>query len=505
MEAEHGRPLRILMMASEMVPFAKTGHVAEVISSLAKALAQLGHDVRVAIPRYAHVEPEQFGLDRLIEGLSVPMENHRDLATIYRTTVGSNVLVYMVDNPRYFGRNAVHLYVDEAERLIFHCRAILEMLQHEQVDWRPDIIHCHDWHTAIVPNWLATTYKDDPFFADTGTVFTVHRLTHQGIFGYRVLEVAGLESYGFIYYSGMADLTELVNLLGRGIYYADAITTVSESYAEQIQTAEFGEGLHPLLHGRSDSLFGVLNGIDGELYNPLTDSEIAANFGASSLDRRIDNKLALQEASGLQQDPNLPLIGMITRLNRDKGFDLLGSVLGYVLENSDAQFVILGVGEPKCQSVVEDYVQAYPGRMCLELTFNDALERKIYAGSDMFLMPSRVEPCGLGQMVAMRYGAVPVVRATGGLADTVQDYDPLHDTGTGFSFESYDKMALFAALIRAIEVNKHHDCWASLQRRCMSQDFSWKRSVSRYVEIYRWVLQRRRENGNAGSFASSQS
>ena len=347
-----------------------------------------------------------------------------------------------------------------------------------------------------MPNWLATTYGQEPFFAQAGSVFTIHRLAHQGISGYRVLEVAGLESYGFIYHSGMADLSELVNLLGRGIYYADAITTVSERYAQEIQTAEFGEGLHPLLREKADRLFGVLNGIDTAAYDPATDTQIAQTFDADTLNRRSANKSVLQGQFGLRQDAAVPLMGMVTRLNQAKGLDLLGSILRDVLTHTNAQFAILGVGEPEYQSLIEGCARAFPGRVALDLTFSESRERQIHAGSDLFLMPSRTEPCGLGQMLAMRYGSVPIVRATGGLADTVQDYEAVGNTGTGFVFEPCDRMALYAAMIRALEVSKHRDRWSAMQRRCMAQDFSWTRSVRRYVDIYRWVLgEGRRQRG----------
>ena len=321
------------------------------------------------------------------------------------------------------------------------------------------------------------------------TVFTIHRLSHQGVFGYRVLEVAGLDAYGFLYHAEINDLSELVDLLARGVYYADAITTVSPHYAEEIQTPDYGENLDPLLRDFHDHLFGIANGIDTELFNPETDSQIAARYGSSTLAQRVPNRAALQRAVGLQESPTAAVIGMVSRLADDKGFDLLAKVLDPMLNNLDAQLVVLGVGDTKYHQLLTTYAQRFPGRLSVRFTYNDALEREIYAGSDMFLMPSYIEPCGLGQMIAMRYGSVPIVRATGGLADTVQDYDPATQSGTGFVFAPYDSLALYTAVVRAVEVHRHPQLWRALQERCMSIDSSWSRPARRYVEVYRWAME----------------
>ena len=494
---EEARSLRILILAAEAVPFAKTGEMAEVISAQAKALHKLGHDVRLVIPRFCHINSERFGLKSFIESLSVPMNSHHELASVHCTTLADRVPVYMVDNPRYFGRNATCVHVDDAERFIFNSRAALEMLKHPALNWQPDIIHCHDWQTAIVPNWLATIYKDDPFFARAATVFTIHRLSHQGIFGYRVLEVAGLNEYGFIHHAEIGDLADLVDLLARGIYYAQAITTVSERHAQEIQTPEFGERLDPLLRERCEHLFGILNGIDTEMFDPAHDTHIASHYDANSLEARAPNKAALQRITGLKEDPSAPLVGMVSRLSDLKGFDLLTSAFEAIMANLDTQFMIIGVGEQKYHDRLTALKKQFPGRVALQFTYNDALERQLYAGSDFFLMPSHREPCGLGQMIAMHYGSVPVVHVTGGLADTVQNYDPLTRTGSGFSFQAYDPLALFATLVRAVEIYRHRDLWISLQQRCMASDFSWDKSAAAYVDVYRWALAARLQEGQA--------
>ncbi len=478
------RPLRVLIMAAELSPYAKTGEVADVVGALALALHQLGHDVRVAIPRYADIAPEQFGLTPLIEALPTPMERHQDIARVYQAQLGE-VPVYLVDSAKYFGRQTMNGHLDDAERFIFFCRAALEALRRPELDWRPDIIHCHDWQTAIVPNWLRTLYAADPFYHDIATVFTVHRASHQGIFGYRILQVAGIETYGFIYHSDLADLNDVVNLLGRGIYLADAVTTVSERYAQELQTPEFGERLDPLLREKKDRFWGILNGIDTDAYNPATDLYIASRYDLESLHLRPANKRALQESASLDVNPAAPLLGMVSRLSDEKGLDLLTGILDPLMANLNVQIAILGVGEPKYHTLLAELKARYPHRLGLWLTFNDAIARLIFAGSDLYLMPSRVEPCGLGHLRAMRYGSVPVVRAVGGLTDTVRNYDPAVRSGNGFSFAPYDPWALYTAIVRAVEVYRHRDLWALLQGRCMAHTYSTLRAAQRYVEVYR--------------------
>jgi starch synthase len=489
------RPLRVLIMAAEMVPFAKTGQVADVVASLAQALRRLGHDVRVALPRYAHIEAERFGLQRVMAGLHVPMDQRALHADVYSTMTASGTPVYLIDNPRYFGRESLGTYIEDAEPFVFYCRAALEMLRQPEIDFQPDIIHCHDWQAALVPNWLATVYDRDPILGQTASVFTIHRLSHQGIFGYRVLAVAGLEEYGYLTHAAISDLDELVDLLARGSYYADAITTVSETHAREIQTPEFGERLDPLMRDLSGRLFGILNGIDIEAFDPAQDEQIAARFDADSLDARAANKAALQRLLGLEIDATAPLVGMVSRLTDIKGFDLLTEALDIVMQNLNVQLAILGVGEPRYHEMLSGYARRYAGRIGVQFTFNETVERHIYAGSDIFLMPSRVEPCGLGHMLAMRYGSVPIVRATGGLADTVDDYDPGSGSGHGFTFTRYDSMALYTALVRAAETYRHRSAWRALQQQCMARDFSWGTPAAKYVDVYRWALDRHLRQG----------
>ncbi len=481
-------PLKVLFLAAEVAPFAKTGGLADVAGALPKALHDLGVDIRVCMPRYQRVDPVRFGLQKVLDPFPVPMDDTTEPVAIYQATIGRGVPVYFVDNDRYFGsREGIYGYPDDGERFVLYCRAALEMLR--RLNWQPDIIHCNDWHTGIVPNWLKTIYKDDPFFARTATVFTIHNLQYQGIFGFRVLEVAGLDEYGFIYHPQIAELANVVDLLARGIHFADVINTVSERYAKEILTPEYGEKLDPLLRDRQDRLFGILNGLDYEEYNPATDKYIIRNFDREHLDLRIENKLALQREAGLPEDPLVPLIGMVSRLADQKGFDLLAQIFDALMDALPIQFVLLGTGDQHYHNLFQKFARDYAGRCAVFLTFNTPLAQKIYAGSDMFLMPSRFEPCGLGQMIAMRYGSIPIVRATGGLADTVQDFNPRTGEGTGFAFEHYHAMDLFAAITRAVENYKYPATWRMLQERDMALDFSWNRSARKYLELYYKALE----------------
>jgi len=351
------------------------------------------------------------------------------------------------------------------------------------------VVHCNDWHTGLVPNWLKTTYRKDDFFRYTASVYTVHNVAYQGVFGYRILEVAGIAEQGFVY-PQISELAEHVDFLGRGILFADMVTTVSERYAEEILTPEYGERLDPVLRERKDRLVGILNGIDVETLDPATDPYLETHYDAENLQGKLTLKKALQSEAKLEVEPATPLIGIISRLTAQKGFD----ILSYQMEacmRLGLQLIVLGTGDPEYQRMFTDFAKTYPN-IAVFLTFNTPLAQRIYAGSDMFLMPSRFEPCGLGQMIAMRYGTVPVVRATGGLADTVEDYDPSTGTGTGFTFQRYDCWELYGAIVRAQEAYNNPIVWAGLMRRGMARDFSWRLSAGRYVDVYRRAMEHRR-------------
>ncbi|OQA46227.1 MAG: Glycogen synthase [Chloroflexi bacterium ADurb.Bin325] len=448
------KALKVLYLTAECVPFAKTGGLADVAGALPKAIRALGHDVRIMMPRYGRVEVEKFGLRRMPETATVPMDERAEVAAIYEGSIGANdglTPVYFVDSPRYFDRQGIYMYPDDAERFIFFSRAALETCR--TLGWQPDVIHCNEWHTALIPNWLKTVYRDDPFFSPIATLYTAHNLEYQGIFGYRVLEIAGLAETGFIAHPDIA-----------------------------------GQRLDPLLRDRRDRLFGILNGIDTELYNPATDPNIAVHFDVTSIEARAANKAALQAEAGLAQHPEAPIISIVGRLIDQKGFDLINAIVDPLLRHNGCQLVVMGTGEMRYHEMLSALAARYPERVAVFLTFTRPLEQRIYAGSDIFLMPSRFEPCGLNQMVAMRYGAVPVVHRIGGLADSVTDYTPETGEGHGFDFATYDAMALYTALIRALETYRHRDIWRQLVRRCMAIDFSWRRSAVKYVDLYQRAL-----------------
>ncbi|HEY7778709.1 MAG TPA: glycogen/starch synthase [Ktedonobacterales bacterium] len=514
--ARRGSPLRILFVAAEGVPFVKVGGLADVIGSLPKALRRLGHDVRVVLPFYGSIDPARWGLRPLRDHLSVPIENDHervgvrvgDLATAgdlgaagaHLTDADGGdsdgpdaesaplgmgdsaaIPVYFIDAPRYFHRENVYGYPDDGERFILFSRAALELVR--LLGWAPDIIHCHDWHTAIIPNWLASVYRDDPLLRETASAFTIHNLAFQGIFGYRILEVAGVAEQGFLY-PAVPELANVVDLMGRGILFADVVSTVSPRYAREILTPQYGERLDPLLRERRDRLFGILNGIDVEESDPATDAHIAAHYDAFSLERRPDNKRALQEQLHLRVDPAAPLIGMVSRLSDQKGFDLLDQVIIPLIEQG-VQLAVTGVGDQHYHQMFQRLAARYPQQVAIHLTFSTEVSQRVYAGADMFLMPSRFEPCGISQMLAMRYGSIPIVHRTGGLADTVQEMDPAAGTGNGFSFERYDPFHLFAAVMRAIEAYRFPEAWKNLMVRAMLADYSWDASAEQYVALYR--------------------
>jgi starch synthase len=498
-------PLRILLMAAEMVPFAKTGGLADVTGALPKALKAQGHDVRVAMPRYGRIDRERFHVEQALAPFAVPMDDHSEDASLLQAVVASSsgdVPVYMIDNAHYFDRDGIYMYEDDADRFIFFCRATLEGIK--QLGWQPDVIHCHDWHTAIVPNWLKTIYKDNPFYANTACVYTIHNLAYQGVFGYRVLEIAGVDEFGFIAHPDTPSLNDVVDFMGRGIYYADIINTVSETYANEILSPEFGEGLDPLLRDRRDRLYGVLNGIDTEINNPATDTFLVKRYDTGNLAGKVECKLDLQREATLPQSRTTPLIGIISRLADQKGFDLIDQIIEPLLRNNDLQLVILGTGDQRYHERLTNMRARFPKQIAAFLTFNAQIAQKIYAGSDMFLMPSRFEPCGLGQMIALRYGSIPIVRETGGLADTVRNFDPTTGEGNGFAFQPYDSMALYAAIIRALENYHYRNTWQQLILRALSADHSWATSARRYVELYRRAIATRIERPPRETYGKSE-
>ena len=479
------KPLKILFLSAEAVPFAKVGGLADVAGSLPKALRALGHDIRLAIPRYGTIRSSEFALKKIGKPISVPAGSGEEQVHLMWSDLDVGLPVYLFWNEHYFtSRDKVYGFEDDAQRFVVFGHAALAALR--QLDWKPDVIHANDWHTGFVPTWLKVTGWREPFYRDIATLFTIHNLAYQGITGRLILTFAQLEEVKHLPVEPPGD----VNWMAQGIAHSDLVSTVSERYAQEILTPEMGMGLDPLLQEREDRLFGVVNGIDYEEWNPASDTHIPHNFDVESLNRRATNKTALQQQARLPPRSELPLIGMVSRLDEVKGMSLMEPVLTWLMEERNAQFVLLGTGQPEYHEMFERLQTRFPNRIRAYLKFDAVLARRIYAGADMFLMPSAIEPCGLGQMIAMRYGCVPIVRRTGGLADTVTGYAE-GGLSTGFVFEELTPEACRKAVEQALKVYQDKETWATLQRRGMTTDFSWTVSAQEYIKLYRKAIEAR--------------
>jgi starch synthase len=485
--------MKVLFAVSEAAPFAKTGGLADVAGSLPIALASLGHDVRVVMPRYRQVDKEVYGLKHLTT-FPVPLGTWHERCDIFEGRLDSGVTVYFVDKDIYFDRPGLYRtaegdYPDNAERFIFFSRAILELCP--AIRFAPDIIHCNDWQTGLVPLYLKTLYQGPGPLRKARTVFTVHNLGYQGQFWHWDMQLTGL---GWeVFTSEGIEFWGKINFLKAGIVYSDHITTVSKTYGQEIQTPEYGHGLDGVLRKRATDLSGIVNGIDYRRWDPSHDRAIAKPYSGARLSGKRACKLALQTLVRLPIT-NDPIIGMVTRLVDQKGLDILTEALPSIMALG-IQLVILGDGDEKYHRLLTDAAERYRGSVRVLLRYDDDLAKKIYAGCDLFLMPSRYEPCGLGQMNSLRYGTVPVVRRTGGLADTVADFDPRTGSGTGFLFEEYSSAALVNCLLRVLEVMGDVKMWKHLVRNGMKQDFSWERSAKEYVKVYRKAMKKNRVQG----------
>lgn len=482
--------MKILFAASEVAPYAKTGGLADVAGSLPSALARLGHQVSVVMPLYQRVDPAVHKLKRIAE-MTVPLGTWRERCEVFQGSIAKQVTVYFIKKDIYFDRPELYGttrgdYRDNAERFIFFSRAVLELC--ECVDFRPDIVHCNDWQTGLIPLYLKRLYHARPELRSAKTVYTIHNLGYQGQFWKWDLRLTGL---GWdVFTPELLEYWDHLNLMKAGIAVADAVTTVSKTYSEEIRTAEYGYGLEGVLRKRASDLHGIVNGIDYDEWNPARDHRIAQPYSVQRPAGKRQCKQALLKELGLP-DGDAPVVGMVTRLADQKGLDILSEALHEILA-LDIRLVILGTGEQKYHQLLTDAASHSHGRLRVILQYNDAMARRIYAGSDLFLMPSRYEPCGLGQMHALRYGSAPVVRRTGGLADTVRNYDQETGEGTGFVFDDYTASALAGTMRWAVGVYRDAAAWKRLVRSCMSQDFSWDTSAREYAELYRKLLRKRR-------------
>lgn len=470
--------MRVLFVASEATPLAKVGGLADVVGSLPKALTGLGHDVRVIIPKYGSIDVKQFSVTTVKDDFKLSILGETQPVTLKVTTTKDKVPVYMIENRKYFGGKEVYSNND-LERFFFFSRAVFEVLP--QLDWQPEIVHCHDWHAALVVMWQKKAGY--PY----ASIFTIHNLAYQGAFNEAFLVSHDLKKY-WEDYPRDAPKPPL-NFMSQGVLWADLVTTVSETYAKEILTPEYGEGLDPLLSYRQKSLLGIVNGIDYEEYNPQTDPYIPANYDPSTLERRVNNKLALQKRAGLPEATEIPVIGMVQRLDEQKGFDILEKAVDPILKETKAQLVILGRGRENYENMLRQIASKYPQQVALFIAFDNPLAHLIYAGCDMFLMPSRFEPCGLGQLIAMRYGALPVVRHTGGLVDTVPEFTSDLSKGNGFAFQEYAPETLIGIVTKAVNAFGNKKAWRQAMQRVMKLDFSWRASAKKYEAAYQRVME----------------
>ena len=477
--------MNILFAASECVPFIKTGGLADVVGALAPVLAKKGHDVRVILPKYAMI-PEKYRSQMThVCNFDVHMGWRSQYVGIEELRQ-DGVIFYFVDNEYYFYRNYIYgMGGDEYERFGFFDRAVLESLT--RICFHPDIIHTHDWQSGMIPALMRIQYAWDKFYQPIRTVFTIHNLQYQGVFGVEdVKDVLNLDPEYFT--NDKLECYGCANFMKAGLVYADEITTVSPSYAEEITTAYYGERLDGLLRAKRNHLSGVLNGIDINYWNPATDPAIARNYTADDMEGRKDCKRDLQRYLGLDEDPDAAIIGMVGRLSSQKGLDLVDHVIGQIMDEH-VQLVVLGMGESRYVNLFSWAEQQYPGRVAARFQMDEGLAHKIYAGADMFLMPSQFEPCGLSQMIALRYGCVPVVRETGGLRDTVLSYNHYNNAGNGFTFFNYNAHDMLFVIRRALRYYwEHKDIWWQLQQRGMRGDYSWDISAETYLALYENML-----------------
>lgn len=469
--------MKVLFAAAEAHPFIKTGGLADVIGALPKALKAAGVDVRVILPKYRGIPEKYASQMEHIAVVDVPVGWRNQYCGIERI-IHDGIPVYFIDNEYYFGRDGIYGYMDDGERFAFYNRAVLHCLP--EIGFQPDVLHCHDWHAAVIPLLLNAHYRHDPFYSKMRTVFTIHNLLYQGVFPYSVLdELLGLETSYFndVEYYGN------VNYMKGGIVHSDHVTTVSPTYANEIRTAYYGYGLDGLLNHRADHLSGIVNGIDTKAYNPSSDQAIYTRY-RTNLAKKAENKLGLQQELGLPVAPYIPMVAMVTRLVDSKGLDLLTRVLDELLYYDDIQFVLLGTGDESYERWFREAAWRYPAKLSSQILFNDALSRKIYAASDIFLMPSKFEPCGISQLLALRYGSIPVVRETGGLNDTVQAYNEETGEGNGFTFKDYNAHDMMYTLRRAVSFYQKPEHWKKVTKNAFAGDYSWNVSAQQYIDIY---------------------
>lgn len=486
-------PLRILFVSSEARPFVKAGGLGEVMGALPEALRELGHDARVMVPRYATINSAKISLEIEIKNLELESAEEDPYGLFVSNVLKSrdekgDVVAYLLENMEYYEKRAnVYGYSDDAVRWALLSKAALEFLRRST--WKPDVIVASDWQTGLIPNYIHTAYKGDPVLGKIATVFSIHNIIFQGTFDHRFVSEMDYDS-GQEAIPGLSnERLQKLNFMRRGIKYADVVNTVSPTYAKEITTPEYGELLDPLLLERRSRLFGILNGLDYDVYNPATDNHLEYKYDARSIGVKLKNKTILQQKFNLPQGEKIPVLAIVSRLTDQKGFGLLMDAGSHLLANFDFQLVVVGTGDSHFMGFFQDLARRFPEKVGVHLAYDETLPHVVYGGADAILIPSRFEPCGLTQMEAMRYGTIPIVRKTGGLADSVMDYDPATKTGTGFVFKGFDSYDFYGAVVRCLEAHRSPVAWRVIQQQAMSADFSWWRSAEEYVKLFRKAIE----------------
>ena len=478
-------PMKVLLVSSEVAPFSKTGGLADVSGSLPVALKQLGCDIRVVTPLYKMVKESGCSTEKILKGLKVKVGESFRKGDVSLSFLNGSVNTYLIEKDQYYNREYLYGttkgdYSDNATRFTFFSLMVLKLCK--EIGFRPDVIHCNDWQSGLIPAYLRTVYQDDPFFAHTGVLFTIHNLAYQGIFPKEKIALTGLPLE--IFTPEGIEFWGKLSFLKAGIVYSEVINTVSQAYSREIQTPEYGCGMEGILAYRKDDLFGIINGVDYETWSPEKDTLIAANYSKDNLSGKSQCKADLISQLGLHKSlNNRPLLGMISRLADQKGFDLVAEIMEDLM-NLDVGFVLLGTGEQKYHELFLDIAKKYPEKAGIKLTYDNTLAHKIEAGCDMFLMPSKYEPCGLNQIYSLRYGTIPVVRATGGLDDTIKDYTLSSEEGNGFKFTNYTPREFLDKVREALKIYESKDVWFKLVKKVMSLDFSWDNSARQYIDLY---------------------
>lgn len=491
------KPLKIVSVASEVDPYSKTGGLADVARSLPKALKRLGHKIIVVTPLYTErIDIKKYGLKKITSDVKLKVSQDVFMeANFWQGGLMKRLPIYFVENNKYFGKyKNIYGSSHENARFFFFNVAVIELLK--LLDFQPNIIHCHDWHTGLIPYFLKGRYKNDEFFKNTATVYTIHNLMFQ--LGHDWWEIpSNLKDDGRTPLPKFehSPALERINFAKRAIMCADLINAVSENYAKEILTKDFGEDLNIILKNRKDRLYGIVNGIDYNDYNPQTDPGLKENYGPQNIEKKIKNKEYLQKYFEIPLRADVPILGMATRIAEQKGLDLLTKIFDDLM-TLDVQFIIMGSGDKGYEKFFIDMKKKYPLKVGIRLEFDPKRATLIYAGSDIFLMPSRFEPCGLGQLLSLRYGCIPVVRATGGLVDTITDYNPNTKKGNGFVFHKYDPNAFLIACTRAIETYKHQDIWARLVQNGFKESLSWKIPAKKYLVLYRKAIKNKKFASN---------